>query len=323
MIFDANTEIRLTYPNELLKEILDSGTNAVSFTLTDPKAYGEGAFTAALEDLLSYDRHIKAHSEYLKKATCVADIDRAMAEGRLALFYQFQNTTPIQKDLSRIELFYTLGLRSLQLTYNYQNYVGSGCRDRHDVGVTVFGVELIERMNEIGMLVDVSHANMATMADAVEVSKQPIIISHTACQSVHPHVRNTTDENLRAVADKGGVVGICQIRNFITDKKRDNLDTYFDHIDLAVKVAGIEHVCIGSDRDHRVIPDTQEEIDLLIKEEGSQFSPSEWPLYLTGLNGPRRMEVVLAGLAKRDYSEDRIEKIMSKNLHRLYAEVVG
>jgi membrane dipeptidase len=161
------------------------------------------------------------------------------------------------------------------------------------------------------------------MADAVAVSKKPIIISHTACQAVHPHIRNTTDENLRAVAEKGGVTGICQIRNFITAKPRENLKYYFDHIDHAVKVAGIEHVCIGSDRDHRVIPDTQEEIDLLIKEEGAQFQPSEWPLYMEGLNGPRRMEVVVDGLAKRNYSEDQIEKIMSKNLYRLYKEVIG
>ena len=88
-------------------------------------------------------------------------------------------------------------------------------------------------------------------------------------------------------------------------------------------MAGIDHVCIGSDRDHRVIVDTQEEIDLLLEEEGSQFHPNEWPLYMTGLNGPRRMEVVLDLLSRRGYSDDKIEKIMSKNLFPIYEEVIG
>ena len=136
-------------------------------------------------------------------------------------------------------------------------------------------------------------------------------------------MRNTTDENLKKLADKGGVVGICQIRPFITDKTKDNLDSYFDHIDHAVNVAGLEHVCIGSDRDHRVIEDDPEEIRILQEEEGSQFQPEHWPLYLPELNGPRRMEVVLRGLEKRGYAEDAIEKIGGKNLHRLYSDVIG
>jgi membrane dipeptidase len=323
MMLDALGEIRLTHPMDLIAEILDSGTNSVTVTLTDPKAYGEGAFQAALVDLWRYERHLEAHANHLLKATAVADIARAIDSGRLAIFYQLQNSTPIQKDVDRVGVFYTLGLRSLQLTYNYQNYVGSGCRERCDGGLTVFGIELIERMNEIGMLVDTSHAGMTTMADAIRVSKAPITVSHTCCQAVHEHVRNTTDDNLRALADRGGVVGICQIRTFVTRETGDNLGRYIDHIDHAVKVAGIDHVCIGSDRDHRVIPDRQEEIDLLIEEEGAQFNPAEWPLYLTALNGPRRMEVVWHALVDRGYSEDQVEKILSQNLLRLYRDVLG
>ncbi len=178
-------------------------------------------------------------------------------------------------------------------------------------------------MNAAGMLVDTSHASMATMADAIELSRSPIIISHTCCESVHHHVRNTTDENFRKLADKGGVVGICQIRPFITDMTSDNLDNYFDHIDHAVNVAGLEHVCIGSDRDHRVIEDNPEEIRILQQEEGSQFQPEDWPLYVPELNGPRRMEVVLQGLEKRGYKDDAIDRIGGQNLYRLYADVIG
>lgn len=324
LILDAMGEIRLTHPMELIREVLDSGTNMVCVTLTDPKVFGEGALDAALDDLLAYDRHIREHAELLLRATSVADIHRAREGGKLALFYLLQNTTPVHKDLDRVNMLYGLGLRSLQLTYNYQNYVGSGCRERGGFGLTNFGHELVERMNEVGMLVDTSHANMPTMADAIRASRHPTIISHTACQAVHAHIRNTTDENLRLLADHGGVVGICQIRPFLTtDKSEENVRHYFDHIEHAVNVAGIDHVCIGSDRDHRVIEDTEEEIRVLLEEEGAQFNPADWPLYMPRMNGPRRMELVWDGLVGRGYSEDQVEKILGRNLYRLYEEVIG
>jgi len=125
------------------------------------------------------------------------------------------------------------------------------------------------------------------------------------------------------MADRGGVVGICQIRVLVTNETTDNLDAYFDHIDHAVNVAGIDHVCIGSDRDHRVIEDDPEEIRILQEEEGAQFQPEQWPLYINELNGPRRMEVVLDGLSKRGHSGEALEKIAGKNLYRLYADVIG
>lgn len=323
MILDALGEIRLTHPMELIEEVLASGTTSVAVTLADPKKQGDASFPEALQAILDHDRHIARHSKHLTKAVSVGDIERAAASGTLALLYQFQNAAPLQEELERADLFYKLGVRSIQLTYNYQNFVGSGCRERGDRGVTVFGAELIDRMNELGMLIDTSHASMATMKDAIELSEEPIIISHTACQTVHPHVRNTTDANLRLLAERGGVVGICQIRPFLTDRKRENLDSYFDHIDHAVNVCGIDHVCIGSDRDHRVIPDDAEEIRILQQEEGAQFQPEHWPLYIDELNGPRRMEVVLDGLKKRGFSEDAVEKILSKNLYRLYRDVIG
>lgn len=296
MILDALGEIRLTHTMDLIAEILDSGTNNISVTLCDPKTYGEAAF----------DETIKA-VEYVAKVTSVNEIEPAMRENRLSIFYQLQNATPIQRDLDRVELLKNLGIRNIQLTYNYQNYVGSGCRERDNRGgdISAFGAELIECMN------------------AIELSRSPIIISHTCCESVHHHVRNTTDENLKKLADKGGVVGICQIRPFITDETSDNLSSYFDHIDHAVNIAGLEHVCIGSDRDHRVIEDNPEEIRILQEEEGAQFQPEHWPLYVSELNGPRRMEVVLQGLEKRGYKEDAVEQIGGKNLYRLYADVIG
>lgn len=317
-------EIRVTHTREVLRQVIASGTRMVTVTLTDPKVFGEEALDAALDDLGAYDRHIADNSDLLLKATSVADIDRAVAERKIALFYLLQNTTPVHRDVNRVDMLYGLGLRSLQLTYNYANHVGSGCRERGSYGLTLFGLELVERMNEIGMLVDTSHANMTTMAEAIRASRVPTIISHTACATLHEHVRNTTDENLRLLADHGGVVGICQIRPFLTeDRSDDNVRFYLDHIEHAIDVCGVDHVCIGSDRDHRVIEDDPAELELLKQEEGAQFQDADWPLYMPALNGPRRMEVVYDGLAARGLSEDVIDKVMRGNLRRLYAEVIG
>jgi len=324
LIMDAMGELRPIYEPPLVREMLASGTDSITVTLCDPKAEGAEALELAVDGLMEYDRYLAAHPQLFVKATSVAQVDEARESGRMAVFYLFQNATQFDDDLDRVEMFQRLGLTSCQLTYNERNLVGVGCRaEGDDGGLTDFGRALVERMNDVGMLVDLSHANMPTMADAIAHSRAPVIISHTGCDAVHPHLRNTTDANLRLLAEHGGVVGVCQLRPFLTLKKQDNLHAYFDHIDHAVRVAGIDHVCIGSDRDHRVIEMSPEYIAELRAEEGSQVTNSELPYFIDELNGPRRMEVVWDGLAARGYSEDRIEQIMGRNLYRLYAEVIG
>ncbi|MFQ5538192.1 MAG: dipeptidase [Gemmatimonadota bacterium] len=323
LIMDAMGELRPIYPPDLIREMLASGMDSITVTLCDPKPVGAEALQLAVDGLLEYDRFLREHPGLLLKASGTADVDAARASGRMAVFYLFQNSEQFGGDLDRVEMFHQLGVRSSQITYNDRNAAGVGCRAEGDGGLTAFGRALVERMNDVGMLVDLSHANMATMADTIAHSREPCIISHTACDAVYRHVRNTTDANLRALAGKGGVVGICQLRPFLTSRKRDNLHTYFDHIDHAVQVCGIEHVCIGSDRDHRVITMTPEYVAKLRREEGSQVTDSELPYFIDELNGPRRMEVVWDGLVGRGYSEDDVERIMGLNLYRLYGEVLG
>jgi membrane dipeptidase len=321
MMLDANGEIRRIYTPELIREILASGTNMVAITVTDPKEYGANALPALLADLREYDRYFAA--PHFVRVLHTADIDRARAEGRLGILYQIQNAAPLERDAGRVETLRALGVRSIQLTYNHRNLLGDGCFEPSDAGLSEFGREVIAAMNEARMLVDLSHGGMRTITEAVRASRKPVVISHTACRSVFEHRRGVTDAVLRTVAEHGGFVGIAQIRTFLTTERTNNLRFYLDHIDHAVRVAGIDHVGIGSDRDHRVIPDTREEIEILLKEEGVQFQPADWPLYLEGLNGPRRMERVWDELKKRGYSADRVEKILGRNLYRVYSESIG
>jgi membrane dipeptidase len=322
-VFDALGEIRTVYTAALLDEIIGSGTRAISITLTDPKVGVDEALDLLLLDISAYNRYLKSLPSHFILARSVADVDRAARERKLAVFYNLQDSNPIARDLDRVAVLRGLGVTSVQLTYNTQNYSGAGCFVDPDPGLTAFGRELIARLEQERLLLDLSHAGMTTMAGAIAAARRPMIISHTACKALRPHRRNTTDENMRAVAAKGGVVGVTQIRTFLTDAKRDNLEVYFEHIRHAVKVAGVEHVGIGSDRDHRVIPDTEEELRILLKEEGSQISPADWPLYLEKLNGPRRMEIVRDGLYRHGFTASDIDRIMGGNVYRLYKDVVG
>lgn len=324
LILDAMGELRPIYEPALVREMLASGMDGITVTLCDPKPVGPEALELAVDGLLEYDRYLADHPDLFVKATRVADVEEARGSGRMAVFYLYQNSEQFGDDLDRVSMFHDLGVRSSQITYNERNRAGVGCRAEGDHGgLTDFGRALVERMNDVGMLVDLSHANARTMADAIGHSRAPVIVSHTGCDAVYAHERNTTDDNLRALAERGGAVGVCQLRPFLTDKKADNLHAYFDHIDHAVRVCGIEHVCIGSDRDHRVIEMTPEYVAELRQEEGSQVVNSELPYFIDELNGPRRMEVVWDGLVQRGYAEDDVERIMGRNLLRLYGEVLG
>lgn len=324
LIMDAMGELRPIYEPPLVQQMLDSGIDAITVTLCDPKAEGAKALELAVDGLMEYNRYLASHPELFIKATSVAEVDEARRSGKMAVFYLFQNATQFDHDLDRVEMFYELGLTSCQITYNERNLAGVGCRaEGDDGGLTEFGRELVDRMNAVGMLIDLSHANEQTMADTIRQSRLPVIISHTGCDAVHAHERNTSDADLRLLAEYGGVVGICQLRPFLTFKKQDNLHAYFDHIDHAVQVCGIDRVCIGSDRDHRVIEMTPEYEAELRAEEGAQVTSSELPYFIDELNGPGRMTVVWDGLVGRGYSSDQVEKIMGRNLYRLYQEVIG
>ncbi len=184
-------------------------------------------------------------------------------------------------------------------------------------------MELVEKLNDTNMLIDCSHANMQTMADTIRASKVPIIVSHTGCLAIHKNDRNTTDENLKLLADHGGVVGIDQIRTHISPLRQGAVEHYYDHIQHAIKVCGIDHVGIGSDRDHRFIDLTPEYIAELKAEQGANLNEADLPWFMVELNSPRRMETIWDGLKGRGISEDDLEKIMGANVRRIYTETIG
>lgn len=320
-IFDAMGELREVYKDSLVQEMLDSGLRSICVTLADPKFQEQEAYDLTMDQLLYYNQFLDSKSEFYMRTTTVEDIATARADNKIAVFYLTQNSTHFRRDLDNVDVFYNLGLRSSQITYNYQNWAGSGCKEINGSGLTTFGHELVEKMNDIGMLIDTSHSNEATTLDTIVASKEPTIISHTCCKDLFDHERNVPDRILRVLAEKGGLVGITQMRTFMT--RDQNTEFYYDHIMHAIDQCGMDHVCIGSDRDHRRLTMTEEYLAELKAEEGAQFHEDDWPLYFEDLNGPRRMEVVWDGLKGRGLSEGQLEKIFGQNVYDLYAKIIG
>jgi len=324
VVIDGMGEIRIDYPMDLLSEVISSGTTAVQVTVGNPNLHGPEAATDALNELAAYEHYIDSNRDYLLKATRVADIDRARREKKLALMFLFQNTSPLADDLGKLTFFYALGVRCIQLTYNSRNLVGDGCTERTDCGISDFGLRVISRMNEMGILIDLSHAGNRTMNEAIAFSRQPVIMSHGGCKAVYENPRTSTDKNIRALAEKGGVIGIFQINPNLGPKERNTLDDYLNHIDHVANIAGVEHVGIGSDREHKIIPDTEGERRRL-EAEMARVSDKKilWPFFLSELNHPRRMETIRDGLKKRGHTQHDIDKIMGSNFYRVFKDIIG
>src|SRR5215831_13468763 len=177
-----------------------------------------------------------------------ADIERVHASGKHGLIMDFQNTTPFGDDPTRVALFYNLGIRMVQLTYNLQNLVGDGCTETCQGGLTYFGREIVDALNELNILVDVSHCSEQVGWDALEASKAPIVVSHSASKTVAHHDRGKTDALAKAIADRGGYFGVAVIPGFISDQPKVTLDTFCRHVEHLARTIGIDHVGIGTDK---------------------------------------------------------------------------
>jgi len=184
---------------------------------------------------------------WLEKVTTPAEA-RAVAEtDEVGVLLNTQNLGLQTDDLDGVEEMYDRGVRIAQLTYNRQNRLGTGCTDRSDGGLSNSGVDTVARLNELGMVVDLSHCGTETTLDAVERSAAPVAYTHTCCRSVYDHDRGKTDEELEAVAEADGYVGVVAVPFFLTDADDPGIEAFFDHLEHAVDVVGAERVGIGSD----------------------------------------------------------------------------
>ena len=279
----------------------------------------------ALRDLALWQGRFDRWPDRLARIVRGDQIAAAKESGRVGVLLGFQNATMVESDVRNLDTLYAAGTRCIQLTYNSRNLLGDGCTERTNAGLSDFGVVVVERMNELGISVDLSHCGEATSRDGIAVSRRPPAFTHTMCKAVYDHVRAKSDELLKALADKGGVTGIAALGYFIGPTADTSFDDYLRHVDHAVKVAGIDHVGLASDYSIRGIEATQTRESWYVPRL-TTFKPVynvRWPPWITELDPPERFRNIAHGLAKRGYTSPQIEKILGGNWTRYFTEVLG
>jgi membrane dipeptidase len=227
---------------QALERMRASGYTAVSITVaSDPDDT-----LSALRRISQWRRFVQENQDRYLLLMRAEDAEAAKTTGRLALGFHFQGTTPFDRDIGLVEVFYRLGVRHALMAYNQKNHVGDGCHERTDGGLSRFGLELVREMQRVGMLVDCTHTGRRTSLDVFEIAQAPVIYSHSNAAALKGHQRNVEDELAKACADSGGVIGVNGIGIFLGDND-ETTDALFRHLDHWVQLVGPRHVGIGLD----------------------------------------------------------------------------
>ena len=306
-----------------LAAVRAAGVSGVNITVHRNAGNGLTARAASEARMRAWLAQIDRTPADLMLVRTVEDLHVARIERRLGLIFGFQDATPVAEDADALEAFHALGLRIVQLTYNRANVFGSGCLELRDDGLTVRGHALIEEMDGLGILADLSHCSAQTTRAAIEVARGPVAITHTGCRSVFNHPRNKDDGTLRRLADRGGVAGIY-LMPFLNPAGAPQSADVIRHIEHALQVCGEDHVGIGTDQGLTPL-DTSGNFPTLFaaaaarREAAGVAAPREDTIpYVPELNGPRRMAVIAGLLESRGHAGRVIEKVLGLNFERLF-----
>lgn len=325
---DSNAPTRPPLDAGELAEIRASGVTALNFTVGSVGSYAND-YNETIKNIAYWDREIAAHPDLLMKVTRGAQIDEAKRADRLGVIYGFQDTTMYGENLDRFDLFHDFGVRIIQLTYNRRNLMGDGCLEPGNAGLSKLGRAMVEKMEERGVLLDLSHCGQRTTREGIEASKKPVAVTHSGCASVNDNPRNKRDEELRLLSERGGVIGIY-IMPYLRSEGQVMAEDVIKHIEYAVKVCGEDHVGIGTDGATSAVDITPEfrkqfaEITAERQKRGIA-APGERPdsfTFAPDLNTPHRYEKIAWLLSQRGHGDARIEKILGGNFARLFREVI-
>ena len=285
-----------------------AGIDAISLTVND----FPGSIGGTVRQIAKVKAHVAARSDQMTMIRTAEDIVAAKREGRLALTLNLQETNPLERSLEMVQAYYDLGVRHMLLAYNQKNFVGDGCAEPTDAGLSRFGARLVEEMNRVGMMVDGTHSGRRTTMEAMEIATKPFIFSHCCAAGVVEHYRNITDEQIKACAATGGVIGINGVGRFIDDKDATT-ESMFRHLDYIAALVGPAHVGIGLDyvRNAPRFWDT------------ARAAPEAWPT----IGGkphedhenaqPEQLLELTEMMLDRGYGEDDVRGILGANFLRL------
>ena len=311
-----SSEITMPKPRRLLGErsehgqidiprIKEGGVDCLIFAMYVSPQYSS-RLRRLLQMLDTFHKELEDNSREIALATNYCDIMKIVESGNIAAVLAVEGGEPLEGDISVLRILYRLGVRSFTLTHFPRNELGDGSGADSGSHLTQFGSEVVREMNHLGMIVDVSHINETGFWDVIDLSIDPVVATHSNCKALCNHHRNLTDDQIRAIADKGGVLNLSFCGGFIKDGigfndsetlKKVSIDDWLDHLDHAVNLVGSDHVGIGSDFDG-----------------GCGFP---------GLNDITKMPSITMGMVARDYSDEDIEKILGMNNLRIFKQVLN
>ena len=298
-----------------------AGMRAGGITAANCTAAVWEGFEPAMENMTAFLRWFDEHGDLIRRVLTVEDVLAAKAEGRVGVILGWQNTSPIEDDLRRLALFHELGLRVVQLAYNTQNFVGSGCYESRDSGLSDFGRDVVAELNRLGIVIDLSHVGPLTTKEAVHESTTPVSFTHVCPAALQAHRRNRSDEELRLVAERGGMIGVTPFPWFL---REPTLDAYLDAVEHVICVAGEEHVGIGTDftEGHG-----DSFLEWIMRDKGYGRLLTTTPLADLGVvmpDGIARLADwpnLTAAMETRGWTEQRILRLLGDNWMRFLGEV--
>jgi membrane dipeptidase len=250
-----------------------------------------------------------------------SDLDRVKKNGKLGVVLGVQNSDQFRNP-NDVDFFHGVGQRISQLTYNSRNFIGNGATERKDDGISDFGAAIIERMNKVGMAVDVSHCGDKTTLDAFEISKKPVLITHSNSRALVPgHPRVKTDEAIKKVGASGGVIGITGVRMFVKAEEPTTIEHALDHFDHVKKLIGSQHLGIGSDIDLWGYDSMPPEDNKRLRASYKGSYGFREKIDIEGINHPKRMFDLTEGLIRRKYTDTEIEGILGGNFKRVLSQI--
>ncbi len=308
----------------------DAGITAVNLTVS----HFDCDFDLAMDGIAGWLDVLRRPDNGWRKVLLAADLDAACSNGEVGLIMGWQNLRPIGDRLDRLVLLHGCGLRIAQLTYNRRNFLGDGCLEPEDGGISALGREAVGLMNELGIAIDLSHVGQRTSIEAAEASTRPVLATHANARAVTPALRNKSDDAIRAIAATGGVIGVSIYGPMCWDgdtARHPSLDDFERHLDHIVALAGIDHVGLGTDMPAVANLDSVRHITELtlskfptaIARYAAAFGNDIRARYLSDCSSHAELVRIPERLAARGWSEQDIVKLLGGNFRRALADIWG
>ncbi len=279
-------------------------------------------FRATMDNVARWKGWFREHSDLITQVTASADIARAKREGKTGIILGWQNLTGIEDQLGYLQLFKELGVGIMQIAYNTQNLVGTGCYESRDGGLSDFGHEVIAEMNRLGILCDLSHVGAKTSEDVIKASKKPVAYTHCLPGALKAHPRNKSDEQLRFIVERGGFVGVTMFPPFLRRGTESTVDDYVEAIEYVIQLCGEDQVGFGSDFTQGY---DRKFFEWITHDKGYARKLTEFGEIVNpaGIREIKDYPNLTAAMQKRGWKESRIRKVMGENWVRLLKEVWG